>query len=199
MQAYTFELGKCYDSTIRQRQLLSLAQIDGELAADVASGLGMPAPDPAAALDDVTPSPALSQLGGTWPIEGRTVGIVVDATCDADAVASLTEELRDAALIPLLVAATGGPIWPDRELSAHRTLLTTRSVEFDAVVVVAVLPPAADARQSRDAKAGPRATTASTRGSPSSSTRRSGTARASASSGTPGWRPRSGSRTTSAA
>ena len=94
---------------------------------------------------DVTPSPALSQLGGTWPIDGRTVGIVVDAGSDAEAVEGLTDELREAGLTPLLVAATGGPIWPDRDQGAHRTLLTTRSVEFDAVVVAALLPPTASA------------------------------------------------------
>jgi catalase len=45
----------------------------------------MPAPDPAVEVEDVTPSPALSQLGGSWPIDGRTDRIVVDATSDADA------------------------------------------------------------------------------------------------------------------
>ncbi len=160
VQAYTFELGKCYDDTIRERQLLSLAQIDGELAADVAAGLGMPAPDTAVAVEDVTPSPALSQVGGTWPIEGRTVAVVVDATSDADAVTTLTEQLRAEGLVPLLLAPTGGPVWPGRDLPAHRTLLTARSVEFDAVVVAALVPPAADARQSRDAKAAAGASTA---------------------------------------
>jgi catalase len=142
VQSYTFELGKCFDETIRQRQLLALAQVDGELAADVAAGLGMSSPDPAVAVDDVTPSPALSQLGGTWPIEGRTVGIVVDSTSDADAVTGLREELRAAGLTPLLVAPIGGPVWADRDVPADRTLLTTRSVEFDAVVVTALVPPA---------------------------------------------------------
>jgi catalase len=160
VQAYTFELGKCYDETVRQRQLLSLARIDGELAADVAAGLGMPAPEPAVEVDDVEPSPALSQLGGTWPVEGRTVALVVDATSDADAVLALSEQLRAEGLVALLLAPKGGPVWADRDLPAHRTLLTSRSVEFDAVVVTALVPPAADARQSRDAKAGAGATTA---------------------------------------
>ena len=119
----------------------------------------MPAPEPAVDVDDVTPSPALSQLGGTWPVEGRTVAVVVDATSDADAVLALTEQLRAESLVPLLLAPTGGPVWADRDLPAHRTLLTSRSVEFDAVVVTALVPPAADARQSRDAKAGAGATT----------------------------------------
>jgi catalase len=158
VQAYTFELGKCYDDTIRRRQLLSLARIDGELAADVAAGLGLPAPEPAVAVDDVEPSPALSQLGGTWPVEGRTVAVVVDDTSDADAVMALTKQLHAERLVPLLLAPTGGPVWADHDLPAHRTLLTSRSVEFDAVVVTALVPPASDARQSRDAKAGAGAT-----------------------------------------
>ena len=153
VQAYTFELGKCFDETIRQRQLLALAQIDGELAAEVAAGLGMPSPDPAVDVDDVSPSPALSQLGGTWPIDGRTVGIVVDATSEADAVTSLRAELQAAGLTPLLVAPTGGPVWPDRDVPADRTLLTTRSVEFDAVVVTALVPPAPGAPAGLGAKA----------------------------------------------
>jgi len=158
VQAYTFELGKCYDDTIRQRQLLSLARIDDRLAAEVATGLGMPAPDSAVEGTDVDPSPALSQLGQTWPVEGRTVAVVVDSTADADAVADLVQRLTSEKLVPLLLAPTGGPVWPDRDLPAHRTLLTARSVEFDAVVVAAILPPAADARQSRDAKAAAGAT-----------------------------------------
>src|SRR6478735_5701677 len=160
VQAYTFELGKCYDETIRRRQLLSLARIDGDLAADVATGLGLPAPDPAVEVEDVSPSPALSQLGDTWPVDGRTVAVVVDSSADADAVSRLVEQLTAERLVPLLLAPTGGPVWSDRDLPAHRTLLTSRSVEFDAVVVVALLAPAADARQSRDAKAAAGATPA---------------------------------------
>ena len=45
-------------------------------------------------------------------------------------------------VVPLLLAPTGGPVWSDRDLPAHRTLLTSRSVEFDAVVVAALLAPA---------------------------------------------------------
>lgn len=153
VQAYTFELGKCFDETIRQRQLFSLARIDADLAADVAAGLGMPAPDSAVVGQDPSPSAALSQLGTVWPVDGRTVGIVVDLTCDSEAIEALVDALRGEGLVPLLVAPTGGPVWPDRDLPAHRTLLTTRSVEFDAVVVAAVLPPAALTRQGLDAKA----------------------------------------------
>ncbi len=160
VQAYTFELGKCFDETIRQRQLLSLARIDEDLATDVAAGLGLAAPEPEVETADVEPSPALSQIGGTWPVEGRIVGLVVDATADADEVVALLQGLAAERLVPLLVAPVGGPVWPDREIPAHRTLLPARSVEFDALVVVTAPAPAAQARQGLDAKAAAGATPA---------------------------------------
>jgi catalase len=82
IQAFTFELGKCYETTIRERQLRVLADVDPELCAGVAAGLGLPAPEASRPLADVLPSPALSQLGRRWPTTGRTIGIVVDESTD---------------------------------------------------------------------------------------------------------------------
>ena len=76
------------------------------------------------------------------------------------AVHVLGPHLMTERLLPLLIAPTGGPVWEDRDLPAQRTLLTARSVELDAVVVAAVLPPGPDARPTRDAKAGAGATPA---------------------------------------
>ena len=176
-----------------------LARIDAELAADVAAGLGMPAPDAAVAgRGRHRPARRCPRSGGTWPVDGRTVGVVVDATrrrgCHRGPHRAAA---RRRGWSRCCVAPTGGPVWPDRDLPAHRTLLTTRSVEFDAVVVAAAAATQrADARQSRDAKAGRGREPASTRGSPCWSTRRSGTARPSASSEETRMPSRSASPTT---
>ena len=69
--AYTFELGKCYEQAIKERQLQCLAEIDPVLCEQVATGLGLPAPEPRTALAAAEPSPALSQLGQQWPADGR--------------------------------------------------------------------------------------------------------------------------------
>ena len=87
IRAYTFELGKCYDQAIKERQLQCLANIDPVLCEQVATGLGLPAPEPTVPLADVAPSPALSQVGREWPADGRMVGIVVDPDGDLDGVA----------------------------------------------------------------------------------------------------------------
>ncbi|MCW2735760.1 catalase [Nocardioides sp.] len=152
VQAYSFELGKCYEQAIKERQLLALANIDEELCAAVAQGLGLPAPEQTVAYDDPEPSPALSQVGGTWPADGRIVGVVVDPDGDLAAVAELRESLLASGVLPLLVAPRGGEL--GEGLVAQRTFATARSVEFDALVVAGATAPAPDAVPSRDSKAG---------------------------------------------
>ena len=41
------------------------------------TALGLPAPERTVRYDEPEPSPVLSQLGDTWPADGRLVGIVV--------------------------------------------------------------------------------------------------------------------------
>ncbi|MDN7119871.1 catalase [Nocardioides sp. ChNu-153] len=142
VRAYTFELGKCYEEAIKVRQLRSLAQVDATLCAEVAAGLGLPAPEAPGPLPDVDPSPALSQLGGTWPLEGRMVGIVVATDTDPGLVTAVQEAVRAEGALPLVVGPHGGQV---AGTTAQRTFATTRSVEFDTVVLLDAPSPAADA------------------------------------------------------
>jgi len=151
IRAFTFELGKCYEQAIKERQLRVLANVDTELCAEVAAGLGLPAPEATQALAPATPSPALSQLGAVWPVDGRIIGIVVQPDQLAG-VRQVRDSILAAGMVPLLIAAHGGDL--DGELVAQRTFLTARSVEFDALLLAAGPPPGADANPTRDAKAG---------------------------------------------
>ncbi|MCI4064485.1 catalase [Micromonospora sp. R77] len=151
VRAYTFELGKCYHQAIKERQLQCLADIDPVLCAQVATGLGLPAPQPTRPLPDVTPSPALSQVGREWPADGRTIGIVVDERSDLDGLGTLRRTVFDAGMVPLLIAPHGGMIGG---LPVQRTFATARSVEFDALLLAGAPAPAPDALPARDAKAG---------------------------------------------
>jgi catalase len=126
--AYTFELGKCYEQAVKERYLRVLANIDSVLCAQVAEGLGLPAPAASEPLAESPPSPALSQVGQTWPADGRIIGIVAG---ESD------------------VAALGAV----RTLPAQRTFVTARSVEFDALLVAGAPAPGKDAYGARDAKA----------------------------------------------
>jgi len=156
VQAYTFELGKCYEAAIRERQLMALANIDAGLCAAVARGLGMPVPGATVQVPDSEPSPALSQIGGTWPAAGRVVGIIADDSSDASQVAAAREALDAEGITPLVIAPVGGFLGAEGGVSVavQRTYLTARSTEFDAVIVAGSGAPAPDAAVGRDAKAG---------------------------------------------
>ncbi|ADG75807.1 Catalase [Cellulomonas flavigena DSM 20109] len=154
-QAYTFELGRCFEQAVKERQLQALANVDAGLCATVAAGLGLPAPAPTVAVPDVAPSPTLSQVGRRWPVDGRVVGLVADPGTDLDVLVAVRDALDAAGVLPLVVAPTGGPLDPARpDVVAQRTWLTAASPELDALVLLGAAAPAPDAQPSFDAKAG---------------------------------------------
>ena len=137
-EAFTFELSKCLEQAVKERELTVLAQVDTDLCATVAAGLGLAAPagtppDP----ESITVSPSLSQIVDTpGPIAGRKIGIVADANSDLAGIA----KLRDAALAQgakvLVIAANGGELRRGQRTEiVERTFATARSIEFDAVLV----------------------------------------------------------------
>jgi catalase len=134
VEAFTFELGRCYEQPIRERMLGVLARVDAELCAAVAAGLGLPVPDGKPAGTLLT-SPALSQLvREPGPVTGRVIGVVVDR--DAGGLAALRAALSERGAVLRVVAPVAGTVG---DQVVERTLLTTRSVEYDAVVVAAPL------------------------------------------------------------
>jgi catalase len=136
VEAYAFELGKCYEAAIKERTLAVLARIDTQLCEDVAARLGLPAPVPAAAPAAPVASPALSQVGQRWPVAGRRVGIITDTGSDPAAVAAAAAALISAKLVPLVFAPHGGTLDHDgAPVPISRTYSTGRSVELDAVLL----------------------------------------------------------------
>ena len=143
-EAYTFELGKCYEEAIKVRQVEQLAHIDHDLAVTVAAGLGLPAPAKVPVAEVVT-SPAVSQIGKEWPSDGRQIGILVTGDSDVAVVAELQQAVFADDMVPLVIGPVGGTLGegdPDAEgagpvsISVSRTYHTQRSIEFDALVVV---------------------------------------------------------------
>lgn len=158
-QGYAFELGKCYETTIRQRQVNQLAKIDADLAARVAGELGLEVESSAdtAPRDDIMTSPAVSQVGQTWPLDGRIIGIAIgnNAEADADRINQLRTVINEHKMVPLIIAPNAAPLSDGTPV--QRTYLTGRSVEYDAVIFVsgsAETPPQDPESHGIDAKLG---------------------------------------------
>jgi catalase len=144
-EAFTFELGKVYEQAIKERQLAVLADVDAELCAAVAAGLGLPAPE-GNPPPDVALSPALSQVVETpGPVAGRQVGVVADAGSDLAGVDALRKALAKRGVLLHVIAPRGGVLKAGRRtVTVDRTFLTARSIEFDAVAVASGTTPDAD-------------------------------------------------------
>jgi catalase len=116
-----------------------LADVDAELCGRVADNLGLLAPigSPAA---DAGASPALSMAPpAPGPIRGRVVGILAADGVDAGGVATLRDGLVALGATVYVIAAKGGSLAArgrgKEGPAVDRTVATTRSVEYDALVV----------------------------------------------------------------
>jgi catalase len=145
VEAFTFELGKCFEQAVKERELQVLANVDTGLCEQVAAGLGLPAPA-GSPPEDVTLSPALSQVV-TEPgrIAGRKIGVIADAGADLAGIDKLRKAAAKLGASVLVVAPVGGILSHGaRQEAVERTLLTARSIEFDAVVVAGGTTPSGD-------------------------------------------------------
>jgi catalase len=145
VEAFTFELGKVYEKAIKERELLVLANVDADLCAAVAAGLGLPAPKGKPA-EDVVISPALVQiLAEPGRVDGRKIGIIADAASDLAGIAALVKATAALGVTALVIAPVGGELKAGRRtITVDRTLATTRSIEFDALVVAGGTAPTGD-------------------------------------------------------
>ena len=145
VEAFTFELGKCYEQAVKERELQVLADVDTGLCEQVAAGLGLPAPA-GSPPEDVTLSPALSQMvTEPGPIAGRKIGVIAGVGADLAGIDKLRKAAAKLGASVLVVAPAGGVLSHGaRQETVERTLLTARSIEFDAVVVAGGTTPSGD-------------------------------------------------------
>ncbi|MDQ2736536.1 MAG: catalase [Pseudomonadota bacterium] len=141
--ALVFELSKVDTLRIREAMVGHLRHIDDGLAQRVADGLGLDtlpeAPPAAAAVQDMSASPALQIIGKMKAtLQGRAVGILVADGSDGARVASLKRAALDAgASVKIVAPKIGGVQLADgSRLAADGQLAGTPSVVFDAVAII---------------------------------------------------------------
>jgi catalase len=138
IEAAHFELGKVANPEVQQRMLDRFNQVDGELAKQVAQGIGLPAPESSATPNHGQTSPALSQEAFTAKIaKGRKVAILAADGVDNAQLMAMMQALKAAHAEPEVVSKMGGTIEgaDGKEIEVKHTFLTAASVLFDAVYV----------------------------------------------------------------
>ena len=145
-EAFTFELSKCEREEIRTRMVAGLRNVDEELAATVAEGLGLrelPAPaEPARQpRHDLPASPALSILGrrAGRSFAGRKLGVLVTNGADAETLAALrAAAAAEGATVEIIAPAVGGVDVSDgTRVRADQQVDGAPSVLYDAVAILA--------------------------------------------------------------
>jgi catalase len=144
VRGFRFELSKVQTPAVRERVLAQLANVDPDLVALVASGLGVEVP-PALPLaiepeaPEVEQSAALSLFArpGDGRIATRKIAILVAGGVDGEGAMAIHKALTDAGAVPRIVAARLGPVASSNgdALDPDATLENMPSVLFDAVVV----------------------------------------------------------------
>ena len=155
--SYVFELSKVETPHVREAVVGHLRNIDAGLAQRVADGLGMaelpPAPQPAAPVQELPPSPALQLIGKMKDtLEGRCIGILVSEGSDGAMVDKIRRAAEKAGAAVKIVAPKIAVTLKDgRVLAADGQLAGTPSMVFDAVA--SVLMPAEGDKLARDSAA----------------------------------------------
>ncbi|KUM79333.1 catalase [Streptomyces griseorubiginosus] len=158
VEAFRFELGKVDARAVRARTVEQLAKVNGELATEVARGIGVPLPSgPAAeaaeaseASKSASPALSLEAQRGDGSIRTRKIAVLVTDGIDAEQVTSVRERLAaEGAIVEALAPVDGEVRGADGELyTVDRALPTVASVLYDAVLLpggpVGTSPAAAD-------------------------------------------------------
>ncbi len=141
--ALVFELSKVDHVHVREAMVGHLRHIDEDLAGRVAKGLAlekMPdAPEAAAPVQELEPSPALQLIGKMKDtLMGRMVGILIADGSEGDVIKKIRKAAADAgAAVKIVAPKVGGAKLADGSmLPADGQLAGMPSVLFDAVAVI---------------------------------------------------------------
>jgi catalase len=142
---FRFELSKLTVPAIRRRMVASLRNVDEDLAAQVAEGLGMELPEPLPrvlenpAAPEITVSPALSltALPGKKGVRTRKVAILVANGVEGKSLNAVFTALTAAGAVPRFVGPRLGAFttMSGDTIEADASMENTGPVVFDALVL----------------------------------------------------------------
>ncbi len=142
--AFRFELTRVQTNAVRERILSMLTNVDDELVAGIADGLGMEVPDamPKALENPVAPeveiSPALSLLArpGDGSVRTRRVAVVAAEGVASESLLAVYQALAEAGATPRFVGKKLGVVKTiGAAISIEVSLEAAPSVLFDALVL----------------------------------------------------------------
>ncbi|GAA5960261.1 hypothetical protein JCM21900_002444 [Sporobolomyces salmonicolor] len=149
IDAATFELGRCDDRGVQERNIMRWNEVDHDLAVAVAEGFAIevPAPkhqNPGHKEDGVQPFSMLSP-NNSYSATGRRIGILALDGFDSLQVTGMVAAITALGSIPNVIGSRKGPAFPrgtkkgdtaaSGVISTNFTLESARSTLFDAIFI----------------------------------------------------------------
>jgi catalase len=141
IKAFHFEVGKIIDPEIRKAVVEVFNNVDGDLAIQIAKGVGVPAPEQKGGSQVTKESPNVSQERTEHTaknsIKSRKIAILVDEGYNYDDVSEVMQALKGAGARTDLISKYMGMLKSssEEEIEVNKNYLTAASVLYDAVYV----------------------------------------------------------------
>ncbi|TWM96420.1 Catalase HPII [Bacillus licheniformis] len=137
ISAFRFEVGKVKSKDVRRQVVHMFNRVDGELAKQIAAGVGVEPPEKDEGSNVTFKSPALSQENTVKLPQTRTVAILAEQGFDDEDLSRVLKEFKKAGIIPDIVSSALGVIEGagGTEIEVGNTLQTVDSVLYDAVYI----------------------------------------------------------------
>ncbi|PID03300.1 MULTISPECIES: catalase [unclassified Sporosarcina] len=136
--AFSFEIGKVNDMNVRKQAVDMFANVDMDMATQVADAVGVEAPTDVAQSTESKSSPALSQENMVKVPDTRTVAVLIADQFDDEALEPFLKASLDAGMTIDIVSEKFGKLTGKNgaTVDVDETLLTVHSVLYDALYVV---------------------------------------------------------------
>lgn len=137
VEAFHFEVGSVTDKGIRQRVVDLFNNVDGQLAVQIAQGIGANPPSELGGTGVTASSPAVSQENTIFDARTRRVAILAENGFNFPEVTQVIEALQGAGLHTEIISKNLGMITSvdGQQLEAGKNYFTTGSIMYDAVYV----------------------------------------------------------------
>lgn len=136
--AFSFEIGKVNDMNVRKQAVDMFANVDMDMATQVADAVGVDAPTDVTQSTETKSSPALSQENMAKVPDTRTVAVLIADQFDDEALEPFLKASLDAGMTVDIVSEKFGKLTGKNgaTVDVDETLLTVHSVLYDALYVV---------------------------------------------------------------
>ena len=139
VDAFHFEVGSVKDKKIRQRIVDMFNHVDGQLAVQIAQGVGATPPSPPASVPTTASSPAVSQLTNPVRIaKTRKVAVLAENGYRHSEWTQVQSALQNAGVKAEFVSKNLGVLMSmeGQQMEVAKTFTTAGSIHYDAVYVI---------------------------------------------------------------